>query len=50
MSANQNILSGKYWILSLLNGYTIITPPCMKHLLEMHGKKLPVRVVKNREE
>ena len=43
-------LSGKYWMLSLLYGYTIITLHYMKHPLEMHGKKLPVRVVKDREE
>ena len=43
-------LSRKYWMLSLLNGYTIITLHYMKHPLEMHGKKLPVRVVKDREE
>ena len=46
----KDFLFGKYWMLSLLNGYIIITLHYMKHPLEMHGKKLPVRVVRDREE
>ena len=41
-------LSGKYWMLCLLNGYTLITLLYMKHPLEMHGKKL-LRILRRAE-